>query len=267
MDLEGKRAIVTGGGGGIGRAAAVELARGGASVLLVDVDGDSLDESAQAAAEAGTDVRTVLADVSRSAEVEGYVATALSAFGTIDVFFNNAGITGAVSPVWEYPVDEFERVIAVNLRGVFLGLRHVLPVMVERRYGSVINTASLAGERGLLGTCGYNASKHGVVGLTRTAAAEAGPYGVRINAISPGIVDTPMFRYLTTVFAPDDPSVAMAGAVAAAPMARIAEPEEIATVVRFLASDAASFVNGVVLPIDGGVLAGISALGPSSAPQ
>jgi 3alpha(or 20beta)-hydroxysteroid dehydrogenase len=254
MSLDGKAAVITGAGGGIGRASAVELARGGASVVLVGRTEASLGESAEAARAAGAEVRTVVADVSRSEEVRRYVDEALAAFGAIDVLVNNAGIEGPVSALVDYPEDDFDRVVAVNLRGTFLGLKYVLPGMVERGSGSVINMSSVAGERGLQGTSAYIASKHGVLGLTRNAAAEVGGAGVRVNAICAGMVDTRMLRSLCEAYMPDDPAAMLEAVGAASPMARIALPEEVATVVRFLASDAASFVNGSAWPVDGGAL-------------
>lgn len=258
MDLEGKTVVVTGGAGGIGTATGVELARGGASIVLVDLDEGALAQSAQAVAEAGAEVRTVVADVSRSEDVRAYVAAALSAFGRIDALFNNAGIEGAFINTVEYPEDTFDRVIAVNLRGVFLGLKHVIPVMVDQGGGSIINTSSIAGERGLPGSAAYCASKHGVIGLTKTAAAEYAAKGVRVNAICPGMIDTRMLRSVAGSFAPEDPEAAVADFAAAAPIVRPGRPSEIGAVVRFLASDAASFVTGVAWPVDGGALASVA---------
>lgn len=253
--LEGKVAVVTGAGGGIGRAASVELGRAGASLVLVDIDEPGLEETARATAETGAEARTCVADVSRSDDVRGYVQAALDAFGRIDVFFNNAGIEGAVADLHEYPEEEFDRVIAVNLRGVFLGLRHVLPVMVAQGSGSVINTASMAGLLGLPHTAAYNAAKHGVIGLTKTAAAEAGRLGVRINAICPGVIDTRMLRSLAGSFNPDDPLGELERLGGLAPLGRLGTPEEIAAVVRFLASEESSYVNGASWVVDGGIVA------------
>jgi 3alpha(or 20beta)-hydroxysteroid dehydrogenase len=254
MSLEGRIAVITGAGGGIGRATSVELGRAGASLVLVGRTEAPLEESARAASETGAEVRTVVADVSRSEDVRRYVDAALSAFGTIDVLVNNAGIEGPVAPLAEYPEDEFDRIIAVNLRGTFLGMRYVLPIMLERGSGSVINLASVAAERGLPGTPAYNASKHGMLGLTRSAASEVAGAGIRVNAISAGFIDTRMLRSLAASFMPDDPAGALEAFAAGNPARRLATAEEVASVVRFLASDAASFVNGAAWAVDGGSL-------------
>jgi 3alpha(or 20beta)-hydroxysteroid dehydrogenase len=256
--LEGKAAVVTGAGRGIGRATSLALAEAGARVLLVDRDLPALDECAAAIATAGGEARTCVADVSSSEDVQGYVREAVGAFGSLDVLFNNAGIEGAVAPLAEYPEDAFDTVIAVNLRGVFLGLRHVLPVMLAQGSGAIVNTGSIASARGLPGSVAYNAAKHAVLGMTRTAAVEVGGRGVRVNAVLPGIVDTRLLRSLLVEMAGDDGEETMRSVASIAPMARPAQPEEVAQVVVFLASDAASFVNGVGWPVDGGVLAVIS---------
>lgn len=255
MSLESKVAVVTGAANGIGRATTLEFARAGASLVLVDLDEPALAETARAASEAGVQVRECAGDVSRSDDVLAYVAAAKDAFGSIDVFFNNAGIGGWVGPIWECPEEEFDRVIAVNLRGVFLGLRHVLPVMIEQRSGSVINTASMAGVLGLPRTSGYNAAKHGVVGLTKTAAVEAGQYGVRVNCVCPGLIETALHDRLLEKFNPEDPAAEKRAMTELVPMKRLGEPEEIATVVRFLASDESSYVNGAAWLIDAGFTA------------
>jgi NAD(P)-dependent dehydrogenase (short-subunit alcohol dehydrogenase family) len=258
MSLEGKAAVVTGAGRGIGRAASLALAEAGARVLLVDRDLPAVEQSAEAIAGAGGEARSFAADVTRSEDVQAYVAEALEDFGSLDVFFNNAGIEGPVAPVAEYPEDAFDEVIAVNLRGVFLGLRHVLPVMLRQRGGSIVNTGSIASERGLPGTVAYNAAKHAVLGMTRTAAAEVGGTGVRVNAVLPGMVDTRFLRSLLGQMTDADVEASLRTIASVAPERRAARPEEIARVVVFLASDAASFVNGAGWPVDGGALAGIS---------
>jgi NAD(P)-dependent dehydrogenase (short-subunit alcohol dehydrogenase family) len=254
MTLEGKVAVITGAGGGIGRAIAVELGRAGASLLLVGRTESALTESAEAARETGADVRIFVGDVSRSEDVRGYVAEAVDAFGTIDVLVNNHGIEGTISPLAESSEEEFDQIIAVNLRGTYLGMRYVLPIMIEQGSGSVINMSSVAGERGLPATPAYNTSKHGMIGLTRSAASEVANAGVRVNAITAGMIDTRMLRSLAGQFMPDDLDGALDAIAGASPSRRLGTPEEVANVVRFLASDASSFVNGAAWAVDGGAL-------------
>lgn len=261
MELEGKVAVVTGGGGGIGTATGVRMGRAGASVVLVDLDAQRLAVAREAVAATGAQVRTHVADVTSSAQVRGYVDAALAAFGAVDVLFNNAAIIGPVAALTEYDEDDFDRVLAVNVRGVFLGLRHVLPLMVARGSGSVINTGSLSSERGLPGTPAYNAAKHAVLGLTRSAAAEVAPSGVRVNAVLPGMIDTPMLAEVAAGF--PDPDAARAAAASVSPQGRLGRAEEVAEVVTFLASDAASHVNGAAWAVDGGILATL----PTAKPQ
>lgn len=254
MGLEGKVAVVTGAAGGIGKACCVELARMGASLLMVDVSASALDEAARAVVKEGGAVETAVADVTSGEAVRSYVATALSRFGSIDVFCNNAGIEGAVAPITEYPEEAFDQVVAVNLRGVFLGLRYVLPVMVRQRSGSVVNTASMAGLVGLPMTSAYNATKAGVIALTETAAAEVAGAGVRVNAVCPGIIETRMTRSLAASFSPSDPAAAWKAMASTPPLGRFGKPEEIASVIAFLASPKASYVTGAAWLIDGGVV-------------
>lgn len=253
--LAGKVAIVTGAADGLGRATSRMMAAKGARVLLVDIDEPRLAETEALIGDTGGEAADFRADVSDEAQVRAYVAEALSRFGRIDAFFNNAGMLGAVAPMIEYPINTFDRVIAVNLRGVFLGLRFVLPVMIEQRAGSIINTGSMGSAGGVPGSSAYNASKHGVIGLTKTAAIEVGPTGVRVNAVLPGNIRTRMTKMVAGADARADDAEAERIAARLAPQGRMGTPEEIADAVCFLASDAAAHITGIELPVDGGILA------------
>ncbi|MBS3179307.1 MULTISPECIES: SDR family NAD(P)-dependent oxidoreductase [unclassified Pseudoclavibacter] len=250
-DFSGRSVLITGGAGGIGAATAEEFLKLGARVALVDLFAEPLEATRERLAAHG-DVITITADVTNEADVERYVAETVEAFGTIDVFFNNAGIEGAVGPLTEASVDNYEKVFAVNVRGVFLGMKHVLKVMTERGSGSIINTSSEAGLDGSPGVSAYVASKHAVVGFTKSAALEVAATGVRVNSIHPSGVNTQMVRRLEEGFGGGDTEAAKAGFQAAIPMGRYAEPLDIARVVVFLGSDEASFVTGAQWRVDGG---------------
>ncbi len=243
----GRGVVVTGGGNGIGRAAALGFARAGARVLVVDRDAKAAEA---VAAEAGG--IALAADVSKTEEVQRYVRTALDAFGRIDCFHNNAGIFGRLAPIAEADEDSYDRVMAVNVKGVFLGLRHVLPVMIAQGAGAIVNTASLAGLVGTPNAGAYCASKHAVVGLTKVAAGEAGPHGVRVNAVCPGAIDTAMWQDISAQAVPSDPAAAIARAAAGIPIGRFGTAAEVAEIVLFLCSDAASNVTGAQYVVDGG---------------
>jgi 3alpha(or 20beta)-hydroxysteroid dehydrogenase len=258
MSLRGKALIVTGGSGSIGQATAAVAAREGARIMLVGTDAERLEASRKTVAEHGGEVATFAADCSKWDQVEAYVAATVKRFGRIDGFFNNAGLEGKAAPLAEFPEDEWDYIIGLDLKGVFLGLRHVLPVMIAQGSGSVVNTGSVSSVRGIPGAPAYAAAKHGVMGLTRQAASEAARQGVRINAVLPGFVDSPMLRRAFKKISPDgDVEAGVRGIGAIAPLGRCARPEEIGEVVAFLLSDRASYVNGVGLPVDGGYLAAI----------
>jgi NAD(P)-dependent dehydrogenase (short-subunit alcohol dehydrogenase family) len=252
MDFTHKVALITGAGSGIGRAAALGFARAGAKVVAVDRDAGTAEAVAGVILQEGGSATHVVADVTRAAQVQAYVRSTLDAYGAIDCFFNNAGIEGTVAPIAEYDEDVFDAVIAVNLKGVFLGLRHVLPVMIAQRRGAVVNTASVAGLLGIPGMPAYVASKHAVLGLTKSAAGEVGGHGVRVNAVCPGPIDTRMIRAINRQLNPDDPERPRTSYEASLPVGRYGTAEEVANVVLFLCSDLASNVTGAQYTVDGG---------------
>lgn len=260
MDFEGKVALVTGGAGGIGRATAVMFAEHGARVVLVDRDRQGGEEARRLVGTAGHEAIFVAADVSQSSDVRRYVETALEAHGRIDCFFNNAGIEGQVAPTADYDESVFDAVIAVNLRGVFLGLRYVIPAMLRQQGGAIVNTASTAGLIGSPGLSAYVASKHGVIGLTRTAAGEYGRSGIRVNAICPGPTDTRMIESLERQAGPGGSNSVRERYKATIPIGRYATAEEIASLVLFLCSERAASITGAEYRVDGGRLASPGAL-------
>jgi NAD(P)-dependent dehydrogenase (short-subunit alcohol dehydrogenase family) len=257
LPMKGRVAVITGGAGMIGHAAAMSLAAAGADVMLIDINAEALAARRGAIEALGVRVETHVADVSKSSDVAGYVARALQSFGRIDAFFNNAGIEGRLAPTHEYDEAEFDKIMAVNLKGVFLGLRHVLPIMLGQARGAIVNTGSIASERGLAGACAYNASKHAVIGLTRTAASEAGGHGVRVNAVMPGVIDTPLLEAMLRMMFAGDVQAGKRALGKVATQDRIGTPAEVGEVVAFLLSDAASFVNGAAWAVDGGALSTI----------
>ena len=254
-DYEHKVVVITGGGGGIGRAAALRFVSEGARVVLVDVAPAGLQESAAAVKRAGGEALTVEADVTRAAEVQRYVAAAVKRFGGIDCFVNNAGILGDVAPLTEYPEEVFDRVIAVNLKGVWLGLRYVVPAIRQRGGGAIVNTASIAGLRGSPNLVAYTASKHAVVGITRTAALELARHGIRVNAICPAPIETAMAQALHVGFNARDEDAARRRFETTIPMRRYGTPTEVAELVVFLCGPGASFINGGLYTVDGGAMA------------
>ncbi len=250
--LQDKVAIITGGAGGIGREVAARFLAEGAAVMLVDVDQAGLD-GARAALGGGDRVAVAEADVSNEADVANYVKATLDRFGRIDVFFNNAGIEGKVAPLEQQDIAMFDKVIAINVRGAYLGLKHVLPHMYEAGAGSVINTSSVAGLDGSPGVLPYVTSKHALTGMTKVAAIEAARHGVRVNSVHPSPVNTRMMRSLEAGFAPDDAEGAKAALEKAIPLGRYGEPADIANLVLFLASDESRFITGAQYRIDGGM--------------
>ena len=248
--FEDKVAVVTGAAAGFGLAVSTRLTKEGARVVMVDRAADALHERAAALAGAVP----VVADVSREADVDSYVDRAVQHHGRVDLFFNNAGIEGRWAPMTELSVDEFDSVMAVNTRGVFLGLRAVLRVMKPQGSGAIVNTASMAGIRGGPTNAPYVASKHAVVGLTRCAALEGAPYGIRVNGIAPGHIDTRMARDLTAQLDPADPRSVYERVAASVPLGkRYGTADEVANLVVWLLSDEASYMSGSTHLIDAAV--------------
>jgi short-subunit dehydrogenase len=252
MDFTGKVALITGAGNGIGRATAAGFAQRGAKVVIVDHDSAAGEATAGILRQQGSDAAFVKADVTSAADVAAYVKFALDTYGAIDCFHNNAGIEGGVAPTWEYDDALFDRVMAVNVKGVFLGMKHVLPVMIAQGRGSVVNTASVAGITASPGMSAYVASKHAVIGLTKTAAGEAGRAGVRVNAVCPGPIDTRMIHALEAMLNPADPASVGRGYQGNIPLGRYGSAEEVANLVVFLSSDLASNMTGGHYTVDGG---------------
>ena len=254
--FENKVVIVTGAAGGIGKAACVRFASEGARIVAVDLPGTALDETVAAVEQAGGAALAVGADVTRVADVERYASEAVRRFGGVDCLFNNAGIEGVVIPLVEYPEDVFDRVMAVNVKGVWLGLKVVGPLLRQRGGGAIVNTASTAGLSATPTVVAYGASKHAVIGLTKSAAIEFAPDKIRVNAICPAPIETRMMRSLERGMNPDDPAAVHDRMAARIPLGRYGEPEEVAALVAFLCSSDASFITGGIYTIDGGRMAG-----------
>ncbi len=266
--LTGKVAIITGGAGGIGRAAARLFSEEGASVLLIDLDEAALRDAVGAVASDAASY--VVADTTQPDQVQRFVQTAVERYGGVDVFLANAGIEGQWRPIPEYPVDVFDRVMAVNVRGVWLGLKYVIPVMQQRGGGSIVITSSTAGIRGSAGGSAYITSKHAVIGMMRSAAMECAPYKIRVNTVNPAPIETRMMRSLEEMLAEPigggSETIALIKERMAAgiPLGRYGEPEEVARMMLFLASDESSFCTGGVYMVDGGTSGGSVARRTSS---
>ena len=250
-----KVVIITGAGSGLGEAVAWQLAKEEAKLSLVDINEDGLKQTKAKLQEEfpQTEITTIVANVAKSEEVKNYVNETVNTYGKIDGFFNNAGVEGKQNLTEDYCIDEFGKVVDINLTGIFYGMKYVLKVMKEQGYGSIVNTASVGGIRGVGNQSGYAASKHGVVGLTRNSAIEYGQYGVSIKAIAPGAIMTPMVvGSLKQIGGEDGWEEAGKAFVEPNPMKRFGKPEEIGYLVAFLLSDQANFINAAVIPIDGG---------------
>jgi NAD(P)-dependent dehydrogenase (short-subunit alcohol dehydrogenase family) len=248
--MRGKTALVTGAASGIGRATALAFAREGARVVVSDRDGRGGEETVALIHNAEGDAVFVRADVSVNADVEALIARAVDAYGGLDYAFNNAGIEGSMASTAACTEADWDRIMAVNLKGTWLCMKHEIPRMVDRNGGVIVNCSSIAGLVGFATAPAYTASKHGVIGLTRAAAIEQAKTGVRINAVCPGVIQTPMIDRAIG----DDPAKRSAYR-ALEPVGRFGTPEEVASAVLWLCSDGASFVTGVALPVDGGWVA------------
>lgn len=245
--VAGKVALVTGGGSGIGRQACLVFAREGAKVVVADVTVEGGEETVSLIKQAGGDATFIKADVARAAEVEALVAKAVETYGRLDCAYNNAGIAGRTARVADDTEENWDRILSINLKGVWLCLKYEIAQMLKQGGGAIVNTASGAGLIGVRRIGAYVASKHGVVGLTKTAALEYAKANIRVNAVCPGPIDTPMLR---------EASERVIDAMAAAqPNGRLGQPQEIAEAAVWLCSDAASFVTGHPMPVDGGYVA------------
>ena len=251
--LKGKVAVITGGAGGFGAAAARLFVAEGAKVLAVDRDASAL---AQLQAEIGGDnFATRAADITQPDQVEAYTAAAVERFGGLDIAILNAGITGPRTPLESYSLEDFDQVLAINLRAPWLGLRAAIPHMKRRGGGSVVITSSIQGLSAIPGTSGYTTSKHAVIGMMKGAALELAEHNIRVNTVNPGYGDTPMMRRIHAAASPDDPGAVETAIAQEVPMRRYAKAEEVAQVMLFLASDASSYCTGAAYPVDGGILA------------
>ncbi len=251
--LDSKVAIITGGAGGIGLQAGRLFAQEGAKVLLVDLHENALKEAVQTIG--SNAVRYCAADVTQPDHTQRYIQAAVEQFGGVDILLANAGIEGEVKPITDYALDTFDRVMAVNVRGVWLGLKYAAPEIAKRGGGSIVITSSVAGVRGAADVSAYIASKHAVVGLMRTAALEMAAMKIRVNTVNPAPVDTRMMRSLEEGFQPDDPGQAKEMMSAMVPLQRYADPVEVARIMLFLASDESSYCSGGVYMVDGGMTA------------
>lgn len=254
MGLKNKSVIITGGASGLGLAAAIEVAKQGGKLTLVDINEESLKKAEETirAEVPEAELQSVVADVTKEDQVQAYVDRHVEKYGSIDGFFNNAGIEGKQNLTEDFTNAEFQRVLAVNLTGVFLGMEKVLKVMARQGSGSIVNSASVGGIRGVGNQSGYSAAKHGVVGLTRNSAVEYGSKGVVINAIAPGAIMTAMVEGSLRQMGGDDWEAVGKEFVKPNPMQRFGKPEEVGALVAFLLGNDAGFVNGTIIPIDGG---------------
>ena len=247
-EFQNKVALVTGASTGIGRATAVAFAREGAKVVVADVNEEGAKETLQMIEDEGGEAIFVPCDVSKPADLEAAVSAAVRTYGGLHCAVNNAGIAGASAPTADYGIEDWQQVIDINLSGVFYSMKYEIPAMIESGGGAIVNMSSILGAVGIANSVAYVTAKHGVVGMTKTTAMEYAEAGIRVNAVGPGFIVTPMVEP-----AAEDPD--MAAFMRSAPMGRMGTPEEVAALTLFLCSDRASFCTGAYYPVDGGWLA------------
>ena len=248
-NLAGKVALVTGGSSGIGRASALAFAKEGAQVVIADVATEGGEQTVSMVQDAGGQAIFVKTDVSQTRDVEVMVNAAVEAYGRLDCAFNNAGIDGRSGPVHQYPEELWDQVIATNLKGVWLCIKYEAPQMLKQGGGAIVNDSSVAGLVTGANISAYTASKHGLIGLTKAAAMDYAASGIRVNAVCPGVIRTPMVEGAIA----EDPN-REAVMISREPIGRLGTPEEVAEVVVWLCTDAASFVTGTAIPVDGGLV-------------
>jgi NAD(P)-dependent dehydrogenase (short-subunit alcohol dehydrogenase family) len=239
-----KVAFVTGAASGIGRATAVAFATEGARVAILDLTEKALSETAEAVRNAGAQVLTIACDVSKPEQVEAAIRQVIETFGRLDIAFNNAGVENKAAPVAEIELDEWDRILDINLRGTFVCMKHELAQMVRQGSGVIVNTSSGAGVRGVAGGASYAASKHAIIGLTKSAALDYAKQNIRVNAILPGNIETPMMDRFT--------SGDIQKAIDLEPVGRLGKPEEIADAVLWMSADLGGFITGAAISVDGG---------------
>jgi NAD(P)-dependent dehydrogenase (short-subunit alcohol dehydrogenase family) len=248
--LEGKVALITGGGSGIGREISTLFAAEGAKVMIADYVVGGGEETKNRIKKSGGEANFVKADVSKTADVKNAIQATVDTYGKLDILINNAGVMQKMAPVHETSEDEWERVININLKGVFLGMKYAIPVMLKGGGGVIVNAASVAGLVGFGNSIAYCASKGGVVQLTKVAALDYATQNIRVNCVCPGVIWTPMVQAIT-----GDNKQVIAQFTGMEPVGRMGQPEEVARAYLFLASDDASFITGVALPVDGAFVA------------